>query len=157
MGYFRSSATLNYIRVMMSNINEEVDLANAKSAALDQHMNMDNVNRNGMRNGIIAKKEYHTSHEALLLAYEDALTREIDGKIYNLSAPFIWIGDRTRQVDHAHIHYATNIENPIGIKIGPSMTSEELINLLKFVWKDPEQTPGKVTLITRYGIDKVIE
>ena len=145
-GYYTASATLNYIRAMLSTLNE------------------DRVNNNGVGAAAVAegdtkdasrRVELHTSHEALILPYEDALTREIDGKFYNLSAPFIWIGDRTRQVDHAHIHYAAHVENPVGIKVGPSMTSEELINLLRTVWRDPEANPGKVTLITRYGVDKV--
>jgi len=152
-GYYTASATLNYIRSMMANINEDNNNANT-SATMETSTTMDN-NASGGAAQTPKKIEYHTSHEALLLPYEDALTREIDGKVYNLSAPFIWIGDRTRQVDHAHIHYARHVENPIGIKVGPSMTPDELIDLLKYVWKDPEASPGKITLITRYGIDKV--
>jgi len=83
------------------------------------------------------------------------MTRVVDGKFYNLSAPFIWIGDRTRQLDHAHIEYISHIENPVGIKVGPTMEAEELLMLLKLIWPHPERTPGKVTLITRYGASKV--
>jgi 3-deoxy-7-phosphoheptulonate synthase len=101
------------------------------------------------------KAVINISHEAILLDYEDAMTREFEGKNYNLSAPFVWIGDRTRQLDHAHVEYVRHIENPIGIKVGPSMEAAELIELLKLVWPNPEKTPGKVTLITRYGVPNV--
>ncbi|KUF94752.1 hypothetical protein AM588_10004862 [Phytophthora nicotianae] len=68
---------------------------------------------------------------------------------------FLWIGDRTRQLDHAHIEYFRGIENPIGIKVGPSMAVDDLVPLIRKLWKDPEANPGKITLITRYGCDKV--
>jgi 3-deoxy-7-phosphoheptulonate synthase len=105
------------------------------------------------------------SHEALLLEYEQALTRYLPNGSdvyggqtkphawYNTSAHFLWIGDRTRQVDGAHVEYCSGIENPIGIKVGPSTVPSELVEILDKV--DPRKEPGKVTLITRYGVDKV--
>lgn len=103
--------------------------------------------------------DLYTSHEGLHLEYEQCLTRFLkdpsDGqhKWFNTSAHFIWIGDRTRQLGGAHVEYFRGIENPIGIKIGPSMRNEELIALLDII--NPNKEVGKVTLITRYGRDKV--
>ena len=120
--------------------------------------------------------DLYTSHEGLLLEYEEALTRLLKHPAaraelyalpaigvpssqhakegwYNTSAHFLWIGDRTRQPDGAHVEYFRGLENPIGIKVGPSMTSAELIALLDIV--DPHRQPGKVTLITRYGEGRV--
>ncbi|ORZ14425.1 phospho-2-dehydro-3-deoxyheptonate aldolase, class II [Lobosporangium transversale] len=100
------------------------------------------------------------SHEGLLLEYEQALTRLLADpenptqmKYYNVGTHFIWIGDRTRQLDGAHIEYFRGIENPIGVKCGPSMTPDELIDLLNIL--DADKQPGKVTLITRYGAEHI--
>ncbi|KAG9072655.1 hypothetical protein KI688_000427 [Linnemannia hyalina] len=100
------------------------------------------------------------SHEGLLLEYEQALTRlmtdpanSAQQKYYNVGTHFIWIGDRTRQLDGAHVEYFRGIENPIGVKCGPSMKPEELIDLLNIL--DADKRPGKITLITRYGVDQV--
>jgi 3-deoxy-7-phosphoheptulonate synthase len=104
--------------------------------------------------------DIYTSHEGLLLEYEQSLTRKLkdlsDGnkpKWFNTSAHFIWIGDRTRQLDGAHVEYFRGIENPIGIKVGPTMTGDELPRLLDIV--NPGKEIGKVTLITRYGAEKI--
>ena len=103
--------------------------------------------------------DLYTSHEGMLLEYEQSLTRRFrdpkDGvrKWYNTSAHFLWIGDRTRQLDGAHVEYFRGIENPIGVKVGPTMGDDELVRLLDIL--DPNKEPGKVTLITRYGCDKV--
>ncbi|KAF1786024.1 DAHP synthetase, class II [Phytophthora cactorum] len=97
------------------------------------------------------------SHEGLELGYEETMTRKVDGKYYNVGTDFLWIGDRTRQLDHAHIEYFRGIENPIGIKVGPSMAVDDLVPLIRKLWKDPEANPGKITLITRYGCDKVAD
>ncbi|KAJ3222557.1 hypothetical protein HK099_002189 [Clydaea vesicula] len=101
------------------------------------------------------------SHEGLLLDYETSLTKKVSVKVngqteerfYNLGAHFIWIGDRTRQLDGAHIEYFRGVQNPIGVKVGPSMEPEELIRLLDIL--DPNFETGKVTLITRYGATKI--
>ncbi|KAF9384357.1 hypothetical protein CPC16_008459 [Podila verticillata] len=100
------------------------------------------------------------SHEGLLLEYEQALTRLMTDptnasqkKYYNVGTHFIWIGDRTRQLDGAHVEYFRGIENPIGVKCGPSMKPDELVDLLNIL--DADKRPGKITLITRYGVDQV--
>jgi 3-deoxy-7-phosphoheptulonate synthase len=92
-----------------------------------------------------------SSHEALILEYEKALTR-IDsrtGTPYDVSAHFVWIGERTRQLDGAHVDFCSKIRNPIGIKIGPKATVDEVIALINKL--DPEREPGRITLITRMG------
>ncbi|KAI7592741.1 Phospho-2-dehydro-3-deoxyheptonate, partial [Hortaea werneckii] len=142
--------------------------------------------------GKLETVDLYTSHEGLLLEYEEALTRHLRHPInrdappkmapapapkvspltggalvdntkqepettgyYNTSAHFLWVGDRTRQPDHAHIEYFRGIENPIGIKVGPTTSTEDLVQLLDIV--NPNKEVGKVTLITRYGESKVDE
>jgi len=100
--------------------------------------------------------EFYTSHEALLLGFEQALTREDStqpGTYYATSGHMIWIGDRTRQPDHAHVEYARGIKNPLGLKCGPSLKPDELIRLTDIL--NPENEPGRLTLIGRFGADKV--
>ena len=99
--------------------------------------------------------QYYTSHEALLLPYEEAMTRvdSTSGDIYNTSAHFVWIGDRTRFKDSAHVEFCRGIKNPIGIKCGPSLDPDELIQLLDIL--NPKDEAGRVTLIARFGYDKV--
>lgn len=96
-----------------------------------------------------------TSHEALLLNYEQALTRvdTLTGKWYNCSAHMLWIGERTRQLDHAHVEFFRGIHNPVGVKVGPSMTGDELITLIDAL--NPENEAGRLTLITRMGADNL--
>lgn len=96
-----------------------------------------------------------TSHEALLLNYEQALTRTdtLTGKWYACSAHMLWIGERTRQLDHAHIEFFRGIHNPIGVKVGPGMEPDELIALIDAL--NPNNDPGRLTLITRMGADKL--
>jgi 3-deoxy-7-phosphoheptulonate synthase len=98
---------------------------------------------------------FYTSHEALLLGYEQALTRidSTSGDWYATSGHFLWIGDRTRQRDHAHVDYLRGIKNPIGVKIGPSLEPDELIKLIDLL--NPANEPGRLTLICRFGADKV--
>jgi len=98
---------------------------------------------------------FYTSHEALLLQYEQALTRQdsLTGDWYDTSAHMLWIGDRTRFVGSAHVEYLRGVGNPIGIKCGPSLDADTLLRLLDVL--DPARTPGRVTLITRYGHDKI--
>jgi len=99
--------------------------------------------------------DFYTSHEALLLGYEEALTRvdSTSGEWYATSGHMLWIGDRTRQADHAHIEYARGIRNPIGLKCGPSMTGDGLIGLIDGL--NPANEAGRLTLICRFGADKV--
>ena len=98
---------------------------------------------------------FYTSHEALLLGYEQGLTRldSTSGDWYATSGHMIWIGDRTRQPDHAHVEYARGVKNPIGLKCGPSMEPDGLLKLLDLL--DPKNEPGRMTLICRFGADKV--
>lgn len=132
----------------------------------------------------VGEVDFYTSHEGLMLDYEQALTREFplppslatkDKKkaYYNAGAHFLWIGDRTRQLTGAHVEYFRGIRNPIGIKVGPSMVKDELVRLLdstlsapsptfysqlnciNFLVVNPDKESGRVTLITRYGATKV--
>ena len=99
--------------------------------------------------------DFHSSHEALILEYEQALTR-IDQRTntpYDVSAHFLWIGERTRQIDGAHVELLSKISNPVGVKLGPTATPDEAIALYEKL--NPEQTPGKITFITRFGASKV--
>ncbi|NJC32742.1 3-deoxy-7-phosphoheptulonate synthase [Sphingomonas jejuensis] len=98
---------------------------------------------------------FYTSHEALLLPYEQALTRQdsLTGDWYDTSAHFLWIGDRTRFEGSAHVDYLRGIGNPIGMKCGPSLEPDVLLRLLDTL--NPARTPGRMTLITRYGYDKI--
>ncbi len=99
--------------------------------------------------------DFYTSHEALLLPYEQALTREdsLTGDWYDTSAHFLWIGDRTRFEGSAHVEYLRGIGNPIGLKCGPSLEPDALLRMLDVL--DPARDPGRITLITRYGYDKI--
>ncbi len=101
--------------------------------------------------------DFFTSHEALLLGYEEALSRldSTSGDWYATSGHLVWIGDRTRQLDHAHVEFCRGIKNPIGIKCGPSLDPEELLKLLDIL--DPDNEPGRITLISRFGAGKVGE
>jgi 3-deoxy-7-phosphoheptulonate synthase len=98
---------------------------------------------------------FFTSHEALLLPYEEALTREdsVKGGWYGTSGHMLWVGDRTRQADHAHVEYMRGIRNPIGLKCGPSLTADGLLGLIDTL--NPDNVPGRLTLICRFGADKV--
>lgn len=105
----------------------------------------------------LGRVDLYTSHEALLLDYEAALTRcdHLTGKWYNCSAHMVWIGDRTRQPDGAHVEYMRGINNPIGIKVGPSCSEDHLRQLLETL--NPENEEGRIVLITRFGADKIRE
>ena len=105
----------------------------------------------------IRETEFFTSHEALLLPYEQALTRtdSTTGEWYDVSAHFLWIGDRTRDVDGAHVEFMRGIRNPIGLKVGPSMGEDELLRLIEAL--NPGNEPGRLTLIVRMGADKVAD
>ena len=99
--------------------------------------------------------QFYTSHEALLLPYEQALTRQdsLTGDWYDTSAHFLWIGDRTRFEGSAHVEFLRGIGNPIGVKVGPSLTPDVLLRLLDTL--NPGRVSGRMTLITRYGHDKI--
>ena len=101
--------------------------------------------------------DFWTSHEALLLGYEEALTRQdsLTGGWYDCSAHLLWLGDRTRQLDGAHVEFLSGIGNPLGLKVGPSATPDDVVELCRRL--DPRRTPGRLTLITRLGADRVGE
>jgi 3-deoxy-7-phosphoheptulonate synthase len=103
----------------------------------------------------LSATQFYTSHEALLLPYEEALTRQdsLTGDWYDTSAHFLWIGDRTRFDGSAHVEFMRGIGNPIGVKCGPSLEPDTLLRLLDTL--NPGRTPGRMTLITRYGYDKI--
>lgn len=208
--YFHSASTLNYIRSLLSSGFADLhqprawSFSHVRSGGLQKAFEevierlMDSldfmraatggVGGGGGRGGT-ETVDFYTSHEGLLLEYEEALTRRVStapfsftrsspapsrssstfphspagrqsdqhstagDKFYNLSSHFIWIGDRTRQLDGAHVEYFRGIQNPIGIKVGPSMGGDELVKMLDVV--NPDNIPGKVTLISRYGAEKV--
>jgi len=154
-GYFHSAATLNYLR-SYAGVSDpalsQVDVESLKSAPQFAEWAAD-------AKSISAEKmkpettEFFTAHEAMQLDLEEALTREVGSKYYNLGAHLVWIGDRTRQLEGAHIEYFSGIQNPIGVKVGPSMKADELQDLVKKL--NPNKEEGRLVLITRYGAAKI--
>lgn len=198
--YFHSAATLCYLRSLLTSgfasLSHPRDwsLGHVRSQALRGEFERISeglsdaldfcrtvgANETGGR-GVLGEVDFFTSHEGLMLEYEEAMTRSLplphnlrappEGSSptsgsaslstganphsapYNTSAHFLWIGDRTRQLDGAHVEYFRGIRNPIGIKVGPSMQNDELVRLLDIV--NPDREDGKITLITRYGASKI--
>jgi len=165
--YHRAAATLNHLRALVDggfadlHHPEHWDLSWSREDAghyletLDQVRNsLDFVQRLGGLPEHLRTGELFTSHEALHLPYETALTRFVpeQGRHYNLGAHFLWIGERTRQLDHAHLEYIRGLANPIGLKVSAAMTPEVLRQVLSKL--DPERKPGRLTLITRFGAGK---
>jgi len=103
----------------------------------------------------LRETDFYTSHEALLLVYEQALTRQdsLTGRWYDCSAHMLWIGDRTRQPDGAHVEFLRGVENPLGIKCGPSLATDDLLRLIDTL--NPQNEAGRLTLICRMGADQV--
>jgi 3-deoxy-7-phosphoheptulonate synthase len=99
--------------------------------------------------------DFYTSHEALILGYEEALTRQdsLTGDWYDCSAHLLWIGERTRQVDGAHVAFLAGVHNPLGVKIGPAATPEDVLALCERL--NPGRVPGRLTLVTRMGASRV--
>jgi len=173
--YYQSAATLNYLRSLAKGGYASLERINEWNADFIAHSPQgkrfqDIVNHinecvsfiracglslNKMPQ--LREAEFYTSHEALLLGYEEALTRidEATGEAYACSAHMLWIGDRTRNLDGAHIEYMRGLGNPIGTKVGPSMTPDELLQLIAAL--NPKNQPGKLTLIARMGSDKIAE
>jgi 3-deoxy-7-phosphoheptulonate synthase len=96
-----------------------------------------------------------TSHEALLLPVEEAMTRvdSTTGDWYDTSAHMLWIGERTRQLDGAHVEFAKGVKNPVGVKVGPTVEPDELLQLIEAL--NPDNEPGRLTLIGRFGADRI--
>ena len=118
---------------------------------------MQAIGINSENNLLLRETNFYTSHEALLLGYEQALTRidSTTGDWYATSGHMIWIGDRTRQLDGAHVEFCRGVKNPIGLKCGPSLDPSELVKLTEVL--NPENEPGRLTLVARFGHDKVEE
>jgi 3-deoxy-7-phosphoheptulonate synthase len=103
----------------------------------------------------IHQVDFWTCHEALLLGYEEVLTRQdsLTGAWYDCSAHLLWVGDRTRSLDGAHVSFLTGVENPVGVKLGPSASPEDALGLCEVL--NPKKVPGRLTFITRLGADRV--
>ena len=175
MAYRQSAATLNLLRAFaqggyasLENVHKWMlgfvsdspqgekyqSLANRITETMDF---MKAVGITSETNHALRETDFYTSHEALLLGYEQALTRvdSTSGDWYATSGHMIWVGDRTRHPDHAHIEYCRGIRNPLGLKCGPSLTPDGLLQLIDLL--NPENEPGRLTLIARFGADKVGE
>jgi 3-deoxy-7-phosphoheptulonate synthase len=105
----------------------------------------------------LQRVEFFTSHEALLLGFEEAMTRvdSTSGDWYDTSAHLLWIGERTRQVDGAHVEYLRGVKNPVGLKCGPTLEGDELLRLIDVL--NPRNEPGRLTLYGRFGHDKIAD
>ena len=141
---------LNFVKG--ENANKFQEISNRIDECLS-FMEACGINDNTVRQ--LNETDFFTSHEALLLQFEEALTRidSTSGKWYDVSAHMLWVGDRTRQIDGAHIEFLRGIENPIGIKVGPSTKTDELLKILDAL--NPSNEGGKITLICRMGHEKV--
>jgi 3-deoxy-7-phosphoheptulonate synthase len=114
---------------------------------------MDFMRACGVRDDALHGVELYASHEALILEYERSLTRPSPGGAYDLSGHFVWIGDRTRALGGAHVDFVSRLANPVGLKVGPSATPEDVVELVERL--DPEASPGRLTLIARMGNRRV--
>jgi 3-deoxy-7-phosphoheptulonate synthase len=142
LGFVSDSPQSERYKALANRISETVDFMNAVGITSESH-------------AALRETDFYTSHEALLLGYEEAMTRvdSTSGDWYATSGHMIWIGDRTRQPDHAHVEYCRGIKNPLGLKCGPSMTSDGLIRLIDLL--NPENEAGRLTLISRFGSEAV--
>ena len=142
MGFLKSGSEYERYRKLANKIQESLNFMDALGVTTDNTPQL-------------RKTDYYTCHEALLLPYEEALTRidSTSGDIYDTSAHFVWIGDRTRFENSAHVEICKGIKNPIGIKCGPSTDHDDLIKIIDKI--NPDNTAGRITLLARYGNDKV--
>lgn len=171
-GYFHAAATLNYIRAMISGGFADLhhphrwDLGEmARTDAWEDYRQIvDQIldaihfmeSFGGVNRDSLGNIDFFVSHEALHLPYETALTRtspDHPGCYYNFGAHMVWIGERTRALDGAHIEYARGISNPIGVKVGPNTSSKALVATLEAL--DPDNQPGRIVLISRLGAERV--
>lgn len=173
--YHRSAATLNLLRAFAQGGLADLHQVNRWNMAFlennplkDRYQDlatriedtlgfMDVIGINSQNTSALHETSLYTSHEALLLNYEQALTRidTLTGLPYNCSAHMLWIGERTRQLDHAHVEFFSGIHNPIGVKVGPGMQEDELIALIDAL--NPNNEAGRLTLITRMGADNLAQ
>ncbi|MCB4767973.1 3-deoxy-7-phosphoheptulonate synthase class II [Ancylobacter sp. Lp-2] len=142
LGFVKDSPQSGRYQALTDRITEALDFMRAIGIDPEVHPEMRST-------------DFFTSHEALLLGYEQALTRvdSTTGDWYATSGHMIWIGDRTRQPDHAHLEYARGVKNPVGLKCGPSLKPDDLIRLIDQL--NPDDEAGRLTLIARFGADKV--
>jgi 3-deoxy-7-phosphoheptulonate synthase len=170
--YYQAAATANLVRAFASG--GYADLSRARHWNLDHHHpdlgkrydaivdkideGVDFMKTFSLADAVkqrTSRVDFYFSHEALLLPYEEALTRQdsITKDSYATSGHMIWIGDRTREPDGAHVEFCRGVKNPIGIKCGPSLGEDDLLKLLRIL--NPENTAGRIVLISRFGSDKV--
>src|SRR5438874_2202905 len=144
LGFLKDSPQSRRYRELADRISEALNFMRACGLDLESHPEL-------------RATDIYTSHEALLLGYEQAFTRvdSTTGDWYATSGHMIWIGDRTRQLDHGHIEYFRGIKNPIGLKCGPSLKPDELLKLIDIL--NPDNEPGRLTLINRFGSDKIAD
>ncbi|KAJ2501183.1 hypothetical protein GGH96_002103 [Coemansia sp. RSA 1972] len=202
--YFHSASTVNFVRLLLDSGFADIhqpeawDLGHVRNPEIRREYQsivnrltdslefMSVIGATSSQASALNTVDLYTSHEALLLEYEQALTRAVPKPLpgaepalagrkrpyepstpprkalapelcdwYNLSAHFIWIGDRTRQLDGAHVEYFRGVKNPVGVKVGPTMDPAELVRALDIL--DPDFESGRVTLITRYGAAKIAD
>jgi 3-deoxy-7-phosphoheptulonate synthase len=167
--YHYSSMTLNYIRALIvggfADLHYPEHWNLSALAAGEQKKKYERIVANiqdaidfiealgGVKEETLGSIDFYTSHEGLLLPYESALTRQENGKHYNLGAHMLWIGERTRALDGAHVEYFRGIANPVAVKLGPTMKPEEVVELARVL--NPSNELGKLTLISRMGAGKV--
>ncbi len=144
MAFVENNPLKERYQAMASNLTDALEFMSVVGINSDSH-------------AAIRETSLYTSHEALLLNYEQALTRKdtLTGDWYDCSAHMVWIGERTRQLDHAHVEFFRGINNPVGVKIGPGIKADELIAMLDAL--NPENKAGRVTLITRMGADNLAD
>ena len=145
LGFVKDSPQSHHYEELADRISEALGFMQACGLDLESHPELKST-------------EFYTSHEALLLGYEQAMTREDSthpGSFCCTSAHMLWIGDRTRQPDHAHVEFCRGIMNPLGLKCGPSSKIDEMLRLIDIL--NPENEPGRLTLIVRLGSDRVGE
>jgi 3-deoxy-7-phosphoheptulonate synthase len=167
--YYHSAATLNHLRALTASgfadlhHPERWELPGGSGEVPAYRRTLDQVRESldflealgGIQRDVLERIDFFTSHEALLLPYEEALTRWSgeEGGTYNLGAHTLWVGERTRQLDGAHLEYLRGLRNPLGVKVGPSATPDHLVALLDLL--DPDREPGRITLISRFGATRI--
>ncbi|MCH2416550.1 MAG: 3-deoxy-7-phosphoheptulonate synthase class II [Acidimicrobiales bacterium] len=173
--YNRAAATLNLLRAFtkggfaaLSRVHQwNREFVAASPAGQRYEMLADEIDRavsfmqacgiDGDKLSELSEVDFHTSHEALILGYEEALTRQdsLTGEWYDCSAHMLWIGERTRELDGAHVEFLRGVNNPIGCKLGPDADAKDVLTLCETL--NPEKIPGRLTLISRMGSETVSE
>lgn len=171
--YYQSATTLNLLRgfakggladlrevqrwnlgfVKKSELHKQYEDLSEKISSALAFMEACGINANNTPN--LREVSLYTSHEALLLPYEEALTRvdSLSGDFYDCSAHMLWIGERTREIDGAHVHFLSGVKNPLGVKIGPNAKAQDIINLSNKL--NPNNEEGRLNIIVRMGADKI--